>query len=116
MNGLFLVTTDADWEKRVRAAFQGTASGELRPWSDGVFEYDQESTISDIKAAKPQVVLVGPGVAEAFTLGLAKKMDEECPEICTVLVAPYEPLLFQNAMRAGFRDILDPRHQQRRNP
>ena len=108
MTGLFLATADVDWRARIRDAYKGDITGEIRRAPDGLIEYDQEATLREIKEAQPRVVMIGPGLAENFALGLAKRLDNENPEICAVLVTLYDQSLFQNALRAGVRDILSP--------
>ncbi len=56
----------------------------------------------------PEVLVIGPDAPAEQVLGLAARLDVQCPGISVLLVARPEPALLQEAMRAGIRDLLDP--------
>jgi pilus assembly protein CpaE len=56
----------------------------------------------------PEVLLVGPQAASQEVFGLAARLDVQCPGITVVLVADPTPEIWQEAMRAGVRDLLPP--------
>ncbi|MGY1605472.1 AAA family ATPase [Geodermatophilus sp. SYSU D00815] len=56
----------------------------------------------------PEVLVLGPEAAAAEALTLAARLDVQCPGISVVLVAPPSAPLWQEAMRAGVRDVVAP--------
>ncbi|MGY1811059.1 CpaE family protein [Blastococcus sp. SYSU D00669] len=56
----------------------------------------------------PEVLVVGPEAATGEALSLAARLDVQCPGISVVLVAPPSAELWQEAMRAGVRDVIAP--------
>jgi pilus assembly protein CpaE len=56
----------------------------------------------------PDVLLVGPHAPAPEVLLLAARLDVQSPGISVVLMAEPSPQMWQAAMRAGIRDLLDP--------
>jgi pilus assembly protein CpaE len=56
----------------------------------------------------PEVLLIGPHAALPEVLGLAARLDVQCPGITVVLITDPTPETWQEAMRAGVRDLLPP--------
>jgi pilus assembly protein CpaE len=56
----------------------------------------------------PEVLLVGPLAPPQEVFGLAARLDVQCPGISVVLIADPSPQTWQEAMRAGVRDLLSP--------
>jgi pilus assembly protein CpaE len=56
----------------------------------------------------PEVLLVGPLAPPQEVFGLAARLDVQCPGISVVLIADPSPQTWQEAMRAGVRDLLPP--------
>ncbi len=56
----------------------------------------------------PDVLLVGPHAPAPEVLTLASRLDVQSPGIAVVLMAEPSPQMWQAAMRAGIRDLLDP--------
>ena len=56
----------------------------------------------------PDVLLVGPHAPAPEVLTLAARLDVQSPGISVVLMAEPSPEMWQAAMRAGIRDLLDP--------
>ena len=56
----------------------------------------------------PDVLLVGPHAPAPEVLTLAARLDVQSPGIAVVLMAEPSPQMWQAAMRAGIRDLLDP--------
>lgn len=54
------------------------------------------------------VVLIGPGVERENALRFASALDTAFPQITLVLVAPSDPALAVDSMRAGVRDVVSP--------
>jgi pilus assembly protein CpaE len=56
----------------------------------------------------PDVLVIGPNAAIGEALSLAGRLDVQAPGISVVLVAEAEHQLWQDAMRAGIRDVVSP--------
>jgi pilus assembly protein CpaE len=56
----------------------------------------------------PDVLVIGPNAAVGEALSLAGRLDVQAPGISVVLVAEPAPELWQDAMRAGIRDVVEP--------
>jgi pilus assembly protein CpaE len=56
----------------------------------------------------PEVLLIGPLAPPQEVFGLAARLDVQCPGISVVLIADPSPQTWQEAMRAGVRDLLSP--------
>ncbi|WNV77222.1 AAA family ATPase [Geodermatophilus sp. DSM 44513] len=56
----------------------------------------------------PEVLLIGPGAPLSEAFGLAARLDVQCPGISVVLLAEPTRETWQEAMRAGVRDLLAP--------
>lgn len=54
------------------------------------------------------VVMIGPGVERTNALRFAAALDAAFPQLTVVLVAPPDPALAVESMRAGVRDVLAP--------
>jgi pilus assembly protein CpaE len=56
----------------------------------------------------PEVLLIGPLAPPPEVFSLAARLDVQCPGISVVLLADPAPQTWQEAMRAGVRDLLPP--------
>ncbi len=105
MSRVVLAAADADLSARVRAAADGDAhelpAGRLPGDPARLFEQLVDGEL-------PEVLVIGPEAAAAEVLGLAARLDVQCPGISVVLVADPSPELWQAAMRAGIRDLVSP--------
>lgn len=108
MSDLYLATSDGAWEQRVRDAFGGTFPGEIGSWAFAADGIDLDRAVAEIGALGVGVVAVGPDLPEADALELCARIDAAHPEVCVLLVAAADADLFQRALRAGVRDIVDP--------
>jgi pilus assembly protein CpaE len=108
VSDLYLATTDAEWQQRVRDAFGGTFPGEIGSWSFASGVVDVDRCVEEISTLGVDVVAVGPGLPETEALKLCERIDAANPEVCVLLVAAPNGDLFQRALRAGVRDIVDP--------
>ncbi|MFM7059713.1 MAG: CpaE family protein, partial [Actinomycetes bacterium] len=108
MSKLYLATADAVWEQRVRDACAGTFPGEIGSWAFASYGPDLDGVVREIGALGVGVVAVGPDLDESTALALCARIDEAHPEVCVLLVATPDGDLFQRALRAGVRDIIDP--------
>ena len=103
---IILATPDAEFEERVRDAFDRNLNGELRRWSGQIDEEHPEPTARELAGHDPDVVAVGPGIVTAEALALAEALENDHPEITVILVAKPSPRLWERAMQAGVRAVL----------
>lgn len=108
MSGIVLATASEDFEGHVRDAFGGVLNGDLRCWRDGLLRGDPTRAIAEIARSGPEVVAVGPGLPVDTALELTRTFDRERPEISVVIVAEPTPGLWEQALRAGARDVVAP--------
>jgi pilus assembly protein CpaE len=102
---ILLVTPDTEFEAQVKRAFDGELAAE-RWWDKRLPHLDPETAARDIAGFEARVVVVGPGVTTSVGLALAEAFDVLCPEVCVVLVAKPTTRLWEQALRAGVREIL----------
>jgi pilus assembly protein CpaE len=107
MSRLVLATTDADFEQRVRDAFDGELHGPLRYWRDDML-VDPGDAVRELGGRGVEVVALGPDMPEEHALALATAFDHDRPDISVVIIAPPSTDLLQSALRAGARDVIAP--------
>ena len=109
MSRLVLATADADFEGRVRSAFEGDLDDEhLRYWRDDIVVNEPAHTIHHIAQKDVEVVALGPGLPPRTALELAQAFDTARPDISVVIVAEPSPELLRSALHAGARDVVSP--------
>ncbi len=106
MTDLALATRSAGFEQRVRRAFGGTLNGELRRWRGVVTADDLRTIAIDLTHGDPGVVTLGPDIPLDLALDLAREIDEARPEISVVVVTEPAPDMWEDALRAGVRDVV----------
>jgi pilus assembly protein CpaE len=105
MSRVVLAAAGEELSQRVLAA----ADGDVHALPAGRLPGDPARLFEQLLDGElPEVLLIGPDAAPAEVLGLAARLDVQCPGISVVLLARPEPELWQAAMRAGIRDLLDP--------
>jgi pilus assembly protein CpaE len=102
-----LVTPDADFEAQVKWAFEGQLDMERR-WDDRLPRLHPEQAVEMLASEEPAVAVLGPGLAAGPALELAKAFDLLRPGTCVVLVAKPTARLWEQALRAGVREIVAP--------
>ncbi|MBC7519353.1 MAG: AAA family ATPase [Microbacteriaceae bacterium] len=108
MSRFILVTSDSEFEQRVKKAVSGGLTGGLRVITTVELPSTPHELLAPVVGEPAEVVLLGPGVTSADALRLAAVFDIQLPEISIVLVAESDPELTLAAMRAGIRDLLAP--------
>lgn len=111
MSRFLLATADNGFEERVRAALGPGLNGDLRRVSEelvGLTPTQAVDSVTSVPGGMPDVVVLGPGLAMEAALSLARRFDQDRPEINVVLVSKASPTLMRNALRAGVRDVLEP--------
>lgn len=107
MSRFVLITSDHDFERRVRQAaaslhgtFHAIVADFLPPGPDDVLRVLGGDLV--------EVILLGPGLPMDDAIRLASLFDLQYPEISIVLVTGDEAEVALPAMRAGIRDLLPP--------
>ena len=110
MSRYLLVTPDAGFARRLDAAAAGELAGDIHHWNEPVFPRDPGVLFAgQPNGIRPEVVILGPDVPEEESLTLAAALDRSHPEVSVLLVHPAGQDMALEAMRAGIRDVLDPR-------
>jgi pilus assembly protein CpaE len=107
MTKFLLATSDDVWPDRVRQAFGRTLNGDLRVLQSNKID-EPDAVMQELHDTDSPVLVVGPGVESAAALALARAVDERRPDVSVILVAESSPVLLQEAVRAGVRDVLEP--------
>jgi pilus assembly protein CpaE len=107
MSRLVLATSNTEFERRVRDAFDGELHGPLRYWRDDML-VDPADAVREIGGRDVEVVALGPDVPAHEALALASAFDHDRPDISVLIVAPPSKDLLQSALRAGARDVIAP--------
>lgn len=100
---VLLVTRSAEWRANVEAASLDANTRVVS--TDGA---DLQGLLREIKAVDPLVVAIGPDLGLDDAIARCGAVDDEHPEICVVLVARPSGEVFERALRAGVRDLVDP--------
>lgn len=107
MSETVLVTPDTDFEDQVKRSFDGELDAE-RWWDERLANLPADAVARDIAQRQPAVVVIGPRVTAPAAVTLAESLDHLFPEICVVLVVKATPKLWEQALRAGVREIIAP--------
>ena len=108
MSGITIATQSSDFEASVRSAFGGKLNGDLRRWFSQEGLEDPVAAVEEIAAADPEVVALGPGLPLPVTLDMARELERLRPEITVLIVTPPSAEVWENALRAGARDVIAP--------
>jgi pilus assembly protein CpaE len=105
MSRVVLAAADDDLSVRVHAA----ADGDVHVLPPGRLPGDPARLFEQLSDGElPDVLLIGPLAPPQEVLGLAGRLDVQCPGISVVLLTDPSPEMWQAAMRAGIRDLLAP--------
>lgn len=107
MSRFVLITPDAEFEKRVRAATAGM-SGSMQWFRADYLPEGPREILDQLLGEPPEVFILGPGLNLDESLKFASLMDLQFPEISVVLAETQTAELVLGAMRSGVRDILSP--------
>ena len=94
-----LVSTNSSFEQKVRRLLVGDNARRIVSWP---------MTHAERGASGVAVALLGPELTAESAVAMANAIDREHPEVCIVLVAERSPELFEQALRAGARDVIVP--------
>lgn len=107
-NPVAVVTPDSEFAVRALVALALPVGETPGLWRDEYLTIDPSKVVHDVAQAGASVAFLGPGLARSYLLSLAEAFDREHPEICVVLVTKPGASLWQQAIRAGVRDVLAP--------
>jgi pilus assembly protein CpaE len=92
---------------RVKKAYGNRLNGDLSVSStQGVL--DEDELARRLSDGSPGVVVVGPDAPVERTLEISELLDRVRPDISVVIVAEPTPDLWERAVQAGARDVVDP--------
>jgi pilus assembly protein CpaE len=105
MSRVVLAGADEDLILRVKEA----ADGDVTVLPPGRLPGDPARLFEQLVDGElPDVLLVGPHAPAPEVLTLSSRLDVQSPGIAVVLMAEPSPQMWQAAMRAGIRDLLEP--------
>jgi pilus assembly protein CpaE len=104
---IVLATPHAGYEQRVRQAFDSTMNGDLRRLDLTDAAQGPNELVRGLDPTV-DVVAIGPGLDMEAALALARRVEMDRPEISVLLIAAPSAELWQDALRAGVRDVLAP--------
>ncbi len=105
---ILLATPHAGYEQRVRQAYGESLNGELRRIDLDRGEVSADALLARLDGLTPDVVAIGPEVELEDALGVARGLELHRPEISVLLVSEPSESLWQQALRAGVRDVVAP--------
>ena len=105
MTGTLLVTPDGDFEAQVKRAFDGELDAE-RFWDEHLPRTQPDMAVREMAQSRPDVVVLGPGLAPPVAVALAESFDLLHPEVTVVIVAKPSTRLWERALRSGVREII----------
>jgi pilus assembly protein CpaE len=103
-----LATRDSAWLARVRDVFGDTLNDELRVLGSDCLD-DPVEMLRDLLGTDSPVLVLGPGIGCQAALALAQAVGEHRQDVSVILVAEPSPVLLQEALRVGVRDVVDPK-------
>ena len=108
MSTILLATSSVAFEQKVRRACGHRPEVTVSRWQSDLMYTDPLQAVKDLASEAPSVVGLGPGLALDIALELATVIEEERPEIATVLVADPTTAVWEQALRAGVRAVVAP--------
>ena len=104
---VLLVTPNAGFEQRIRQALSPELEGALRRWNAAT-GVDLDALVANLGDPAPDVIAIGPDLELDDALKLAHQLEQDRPEICTLLISHATEDLWMRALRAGVQDVLTP--------
>ncbi len=108
MSGVVLAYPGDQFQAAIATALDGDTCGPVRIFDDVSHISDIEILTGELTDSSPEVISVGPYMTIADSLVLVRALDRHYPEITVVLVQTPTADLWQAALLAGARDIIDP--------
>ncbi|MGI9602829.1 MAG: AAA family ATPase [Acidimicrobiales bacterium] len=108
MTRLHLATASREFHDRLTGALEGANSETTQMWPEGLTSGNVDSTVEELTAGDPDVIIIGPGVADPVALQTAERLDIDHPWVSVLIVAHPTTDLLEAAIQAGARGVLDP--------
>ena len=108
MSGVVLAFPGDQFQAAIAFALDGDIYGPVRIFDDVSRITDMDALTVELTDSSPDVISVGPHMGVADSLVLVRALDRHHPEITVVLVQTPTADLWQAALLAGARDIIDP--------
>jgi pilus assembly protein CpaE len=108
VSNLAVITDSSAFEWRVKFAIGASPNVELRRWRDEYLRIDPTKVVAEVADEPLDVVCLGPGLDLDTALELAAAFERDHPEICVLLAADPTAELWQQAVRAGAREVVSP--------
>lgn len=77
-------------------------------WQIGDEPHPADRLAKEIDRIGAKIAIIGPDVPFGLALELASNIDQDYPEISTIVIHPPTPDLWKAALRSGIRDLVDP--------
>ncbi len=108
MSRIVFASQDADFEVRIREAFENRLNGQLRCWDRDMVDVDVDELVADLTNDGPDVITFGADVDIEAALRLTRAIDRDHPEIEVVLVTKPSTKLWERALKAGVKAVIPP--------
>lgn len=102
MSELLLTACDIELITRVRAALEAAAIRDI------VRSDDPTGVLDRMDAERPLVVAIGPAIEDEAAISLAGAIERRHPDVAVVLLAQPTSAVWEQALRAGIREIVAP--------
>ncbi|MFJ4265826.1 CpaE family protein [Paenarthrobacter nicotinovorans] len=107
MSRFLVITSDVEFERRVRQAASGL-HGDVQSIMADYLPQGPDDVLRVLSGELLEVLVLGPGLNVDDAIRLASLFDLQYPEISVVLAAGNAAEVALPAMRAGIRDLLEP--------
>jgi pilus assembly protein CpaE len=108
MTKFLLATCDTVWPARVRDVLGDAGKGHLLVLSGPGLD-DAGELLRELRDTDSPVLVLGPGIGRQAALALVQAIGEHRQDVSVILVAEPSPVLLQEALRVGARDVVDPK-------
>jgi pilus assembly protein CpaE len=108
VSGIALISTTSRLEERVREAFGGELNGQVGTWTDVLTADDPAERVNQLAATAPGVVAIDADIPVEWAIHITSLLDALRPDTSVVLLARPTTELWEQAARAGARDLLAP--------
>lgn len=110
MSRIVFASHDADFEARIREAFENRLNGQLRRWEHDMtgVDRDVDAMVADLTNDGPDIVTFGSDVDVETALRLTRAIDRDHPEVEVLLVTKPSSKLWERALKAGVKAVIPP--------
>lgn len=97
-----------EWCRAGLAPYPAIGDARQQPWLLGDEPMVADRLATELVALDDTIVVLGHDLPVALALEVATILDRDHPTVSTILVAPSDPSLWRDALRAGVRDVVEP--------